>query len=49
MNIAPRYIVDIHNTSNTASLANLLAGNIDLSNNFFPGIDKQVGGKIGIM
>ena len=47
MNVAPQYIVDIHNTSNTASLANLLAGNIDLSNNFFPGIDKQVGGKIG--
>jgi peptide/nickel transport system substrate-binding protein len=47
MNIAPQYIVDIHNSSNTASLANLLAGNIDLSNNFFPGIDKQVGGKIG--
>lgn len=47
MNVAPQYIVDIHNTSNTASLANLLADNIDLSNNFFPGIDKQVGGKIG--
>ena len=47
MNVAPQYIVDIHNTSNTASLANLLAGNIDLSNNFFPGIDKSVGGKIG--
>jgi peptide/nickel transport system substrate-binding protein len=45
--IAPTYIVDIHNTSNTASLANLLGNNIDLSNNFFPGIDKQVGGKIG--
>ena len=45
--VAPTYIVDIHNTSNTASLANLLGNNIDLSNNFFPGIDKQVGGKIG--
>lgn len=45
--VAPQYIVDIHNTSNTASLANLLSNNIDLSNNFFPGIDKEVGGKIG--
>ncbi|MFN8223600.1 MAG: ABC transporter substrate-binding protein [Gaiellales bacterium] len=47
MNVAPQYIVDIHNTSNTASLANLQANNIDLSNNFFPGIDKVIGGKIG--
>jgi peptide/nickel transport system substrate-binding protein len=42
-----RYIVDIHNTSNTASLQNFLQSKIDLSNNFFPGIDKQIGGKIG--
>ncbi len=41
-----RYIVDIHNTSNTASLQNFLQNKIDLSNNFFPGIDKQLGGKI---
>jgi peptide/nickel transport system substrate-binding protein len=33
---APRYIVDIHNTSNAAALANLLRGNIDLFNNFAP-------------
>jgi len=43
----PKYIVDIFNGSNSASLANLLAGNIDISNNFVPGIDRQVGGKIG--
>ena len=41
-----KYIVDIHNTSNTASLQNFLQSKIDLSNNFFPGIDKQIGGKI---
>ena len=34
--VAPRYVVDIHNTSNAASLSNLLAGNIDLFNNFAP-------------
>jgi peptide/nickel transport system substrate-binding protein len=44
--IAPKYIVDIYNGSNSASLANLLAGNIDISNNFVPGIDQQVGGNI---
>jgi peptide/nickel transport system substrate-binding protein len=41
-----KYFVDIHNTSNTASLQNFLQDKIDLSNNFFPGIDKQIGGKI---
>ena len=41
-----KYVVDIHNTSNTASLQNFLQNKIDLSNNFFPGIDKQIGGKI---
>ena len=42
-----KYIVDIHNTSNTASLQNFLLDKIDLSNNFFPGIDKYVEGKVG--
>jgi peptide/nickel transport system substrate-binding protein len=41
-----KYFVDIHNTSNVASLQNFLQSKIDLSNNFFPGIDKQIGGKI---
>jgi peptide/nickel transport system substrate-binding protein len=47
MSMPMRYIVDIHNTSNTASLQNFLQNKIDLSNNFFPGIEKQVGGRIG--
>ncbi|HET9288365.1 MAG TPA: ABC transporter substrate-binding protein [Gaiella sp.] len=46
MDVKPRYIVDIFNGSNAASLANLLAGKIDISNNFVPGINKQVGSKI---
>jgi peptide/nickel transport system substrate-binding protein len=46
MRMPMQYIVDIHNTSNTASLQNFLQGNIDLSNNFFPGVDKVIGGKI---
>ena len=36
LTVAPRYVVDIHNTSNAAALSNLLAGNIDLFNNFAP-------------
>ena len=39
-------IVDIHNTSNTASLQNFVQGRIDLSNNFFPGVDKLIRGNI---
>ena len=41
-----RHIVDIHNTSNTASLQNFISGRIDLSNNFFPGIDKLIRGNV---
>jgi len=41
-----KYIVDIHNTQNTASLQNFLQNKIDLSNNFFPGVDKVIGGKV---
>src|SRR5262245_4403737 len=41
-----KYIVDIHNTQNTASLQNFLQDKIDLSNNFFPGVDKVIGGKV---
>ena len=42
-----KHIVDIHNTSNTASLQNFLQSKIDLSNNFFPGINRYVGNKVG--
>ena len=42
-----KHIVDIHNTSNTASLQNFLQNKIDLSNNFFPGINRYVGNKVG--
>ena len=36
LRVAPSYIVDIHNASNAAALANFKAGNIDLFNNFAP-------------
>ncbi|MGZ8794633.1 MAG: ABC transporter substrate-binding protein [Gaiellaceae bacterium] len=44
LDIKPKYIVDIHNGSNPASLANLQAGNIDISNNFAP--KSALSGKI---
>jgi peptide/nickel transport system substrate-binding protein len=46
LNAAPQKIIDVFNGSNAASLGNLLSGNLDLSNNFVPGIQKQIGGKI---
>jgi peptide/nickel transport system substrate-binding protein len=36
LNVGPTYIVDIHNASNAAALANFKRGNIDLFNNFAP-------------
>jgi peptide/nickel transport system substrate-binding protein len=36
MKVAPTYVVDIKNGTNAAALSNLLAGNIDLFNNFAP-------------
>jgi peptide/nickel transport system substrate-binding protein len=36
LRMAPKYIVDIKNGTNAAALSNLLAGNIDLFNNFAP-------------
>lgn len=36
----PKYIVDLVNVSNNITLGMLLKGEIDLSNNFIPGIDK---------
>ena len=41
-----QYLVDIHNTQNTASLQNFLKNDIDLSNNFLPGVANLVGGKV---
>jgi peptide/nickel transport system substrate-binding protein len=46
MKMPMAHIVDIHNTQNTASLQNFLQDKIDLSNNFFPGVDKVIGGKV---
>ncbi|MGZ4414147.1 MAG: ABC transporter substrate-binding protein [Gaiellaceae bacterium] len=36
IHVAPNYVVDIENGTNAAALANFVAGNIDLFNNFAP-------------
>jgi peptide/nickel transport system substrate-binding protein len=39
---APKYIIDLVNTSNTNSLAAVLSGVEDLNNNYLPGVNKLV-------
>ena len=46
--VKPKYIVDIVNGANSVALGQLLAGNIDLSNNYFPGIAQILTGGYGI-
>ena len=42
--IAPKYIVDLVNTSNENSLGLVLQGNEDLNNNYLPGISTLLAG-----
>lgn len=44
LDVKPKYIVDIVNSTNEAALGQLLEGGIDLSNNFLPGIATLVKG-----
>lgn len=44
MDMKPKYVIDIVNTSNEAALGQVLQGDIDLSNNFLPGIASLVKG-----
>ena len=44
----PKYIVDIVNGSNNVALGLVLQGEIDLSNNFLPGIATLVQGGYGV-
>ena len=48
LNVAPKYIVDIVNSSNNAALGQLIAGNLDLDNNYLPGIAQIVNGGYNI-
>ena len=40
-NVQPKYIVDIVNSSNNVALGQLLAGGLDLDNNYLPGIARS--------
>lgn len=44
LDVKPKYIVDIVNSSNESALGLLLQGGIDLSNNFLPGIATLIDG-----
>ncbi len=44
LDMKPKYIIDQVNGSNNVSLGQMLSGNIDLSNNFLPGINSIVSG-----
>jgi peptide/nickel transport system substrate-binding protein len=48
MDVKPKYIVDIVNGANSVALGQLLAGEIDLSNNFLPGVATLVAGGYSI-
>jgi peptide/nickel transport system substrate-binding protein len=48
LDVKPTYIVDIVNSSNEVALGLLLQGNMDLSNNFLPGIANLVKGNFNI-
>jgi peptide/nickel transport system substrate-binding protein len=44
LDVKPKYIIDQVNGSNNVSLGQMLGGQIDLSNNFLPGINSIVSG-----
>jgi len=44
LDVKPKYIIDSVNASNNVSLGQMLGGNIDLSNNFLPGINSIASG-----
>lgn len=49
LEVKPRYLVDIVNPSNEVALGLLLQGQLDLSNNFLPGINEILEGDFGIV
>ena len=48
LDVKPKYVVDIVNSSNDVALSLVLQGGIDLSNNFLPGIASLIKGGYGI-
>jgi peptide/nickel transport system substrate-binding protein len=48
LDVKPTFVVDIVNSSNEVALGLLLQGNLDLSNNFLPGIANLAKGSFGV-
>jgi len=48
LDVKPKYIVDIVNSSNNVALGQLIQGGLDLSNNFLPGIASIIAGGYGV-
>src|SRR5699024_3377334 len=48
LEMQPRYIVDIVNASNEVTMGMLHQHEVDLSNNFLPGIDQVINGDFNI-
>ncbi len=48
LNVQPKYIVDVVNSSNNVALGQLIQGGLDLNNNFLPGIASLVTGGYNI-
>jgi len=48
LDVKPKYIVDIANSSNEVAMGLLLQGKLDISNNFLPGVANLVNGNFGI-
>jgi peptide/nickel transport system substrate-binding protein len=46
--LAPRYVIDVVNASNSVALGRVLQGGVDMSNNFLPGVASLVEGDYGI-
>jgi peptide/nickel transport system substrate-binding protein len=44
IDVKPTYVIDLENSSNEAALGQLLEGNVDLSNNFVPGVAQLADG-----
>jgi peptide/nickel transport system substrate-binding protein len=48
MDVKPKYIVDMVNSSNNVALGQVLSGAVDLNNNYLPGIAQVINGGYGV-
>ncbi len=48
LEVAPERIVDLVNSTNNVALGQVLAGEIDLNNNFLPGVERLIEGGYGL-